>query len=347
LVTTDGRFLATDNVAGFLTRLGATCRVFAPVRVSDTVVRFEQVNDDTSLVLDAQAASSPKNVLFPQTECLFTYTYKKDPEDLAHAKVQVNETLEAVPTVVFGARPCDARGFVIFDQVFANGPWTDPYYVARRDATTIVTILCTAPEPTCFCDSVGGGPTSTEGTDLALTPVDGGYYAEAFTEKGRRLLNDEAFTPAGGKTEQARAVQEHAARTTVLVLEGIAERVHKLFNTDFWRDITATCISCGTCTYVCPTCYCFNITDEATGTSGERLRTWDSCMFHHYTLEASGHNPRPTKAERYRNRIGHKFSYHPDNYEGVYACTGCGRCIKMCPVSLDIRHVLREAQTYE
>ena len=108
----------------------------------------------------------------------------------------------------------------------------------------------------------------------------------------------------------------------------------------YWRDRVSKCISCGICTYVCPTCYCFTIADEIEDLQGERLRAWDSCMFYQYTLEASGHNPRPSKFERYRNRIGHKFSYFPDQYNGMISCCGCGRCIRSCPVSIDIRRIV-------
>ncbi len=108
----------------------------------------------------------------------------------------------------------------------------------------------------------------------------------------------------------------------------------------YWQKMAAQCLSCGICTYVCPTCYCFTITDEIENLRGERLRSWDSCMFYHYTLEASGHNPRPSKLNRYRNRVGHKFSYIPEKYDGLIGCCGCGRCIRSCPVSIDIRQVV-------
>ncbi len=112
---------------------------------------------------------------------------------------------------------------------------------------------------------------------------------------------------------------------------------------EFWGDVSAKCISCGACTYLCPTCYCFNITDEGAGLSGRRVRSWDNCMSHQFTLEASGHNPRPTKAHRLRNRVGHKFSYYPAIHDEVIACCGCGRCIKSCPVSVDIREIVVRA----
>lgn len=341
------RFLANGTIPALLKRLADTHRVFAPVKASDTTVTFREYSEDAQLALERQATTPPKEVIFPQTERLLGYRYEKDPEHLERSAVQVGGATEASVTVLFGARPCDVSGLAVFDAVFGQGQWKDPSYTARRDATTIVTILCAQPESTCFCTSVGGSPTEAEGADLVLTPVAEGYVAEAITEKGKAILRDEAFGPADDKqVEEAKEVREKVSVEEGLALGGIAQRILKLFSTDFWERVSATCISCGACTYVCPTCYCFNITDEPAGIGGERIRTWDSCMFYQYTLEASGHNPRPTKTERYRNRIGHKFSYHPTNYEGMFGCSGCGRCIKACPVSLDIRQVLREATTH-
>ena len=281
------------------------------------------------------------------TQRLLSFVYHKGSQDPGRTDVEAEANVEAPPTLIFGARPCDARALLVFDAVFSDGQWQDPYYKALREATTIVSVVCTQPERTCFCTSVGGGPADTAGADMILTPVTGGYFAESLTDKGAVVIEDEVFAPGDDREPEAREVCKKVALERELQLDGIAQRLPELFTSDFWESVSAKCISCGACTYLCPTCYCFNITDERAGAEGERIRTWDSCMFYQYTLEASGHNPRPTKAERYRNRIGHKFSYHPTTYEGMYGCCGCGRCIKRCPVSLDIRQVLEEAKRYE
>jgi hypothetical protein len=97
-------------------------------------------------------------------------------------------------------------------------------------------------------------------------------------------------------------------------LRQVPQRFLALFdNMDFWMDQSARCLSCGVCTYLCPACSCFNITDENSGLKGKRLRTWDTCMSALYTLEGSGHNPRVSRAHRLRNRVGHKFCYHRRN----------------------------------
>jgi ferredoxin len=263
---------------------------------------------------------------------------------LKKVSVELEEPTDVQETLLFGVCPCDARGFEILDKVFLN---KESYYTARREATTVVSLTCANPKSTCFCTSVGGSPASTGGADVLLTKVEGGYFAEPITEKGEALLNDPLLSDGSSKQAEAEKVKENALSKMKKVFDGdgIPEKILSLYgNEDFWRDVSAKCLSCGLCTYLCPTCYCFNITDEAVGLNGERIRTWDSCMFFHYTLEGSGHNPRPTKLQRFRNRVGHKFCYYPQKYDGVFGCVGCGRCIRSCPVSMDIRQVITQAK---
>ena len=113
-------------------------------------------------------------------------------------------------------------------------------------------------------------------------------------------------------------------------------------NVDFWTKMSSACLSCGVCTFVCPTCYCFDICDETTFGQGTRRRLWDACMFTDFTLEASGHNPRPQVYQRLRQKICHKYSYSIRKY-GVISCVGCGRCTRSCPVNIDIFTFVDEA----
>jgi len=123
-------------------------------------------------------------------------------------------------------------------------------------------------------------------------------------------------------------------------LDDIRDNLHDNIAAQAWHDLAMRCISCGTCTYVCPNCYCFNISDELVESTGERYRTWDNCFNPLYTEETSGHNPRAAKSNRFRNRFSHKFWYYPDKYDSLL-CSGCGRCIMHCPTRIDIREVLR------
>jgi ferredoxin len=113
-----------------------------------------------------------------------------------------------------------------------------------------------------------------------------------------------------------------------------------LYNSDIWTKVYESCLNCGTCTYTCPTCHCFDIQDEATRDGGVRLRNWDSCMTWLFTAHATGHNPRPSGKERFRQRFMHKFKYIPVKRDGETGCVGCGRCINLCPVNLDVREIV-------
>lgn len=249
------------------------------------------------------------------------------------------------PQVIFGLRPCDARGFAQMDNVFGGygGFYFDPYYNARRSATTLVAVTCRQPRSTCFCTALGGSPSGTDGVDVLLTEIEGGFAAEGFTERGEVLLANPVFQQAGADVEVRAEQAKQEATTRVEVpfsLEGLREALRAGFESPRWRELSMRCISCGTCTYVCPSCYCFNVNDEIVEGKGERFRCWDNCFNPMYTLETSGHNPREAKHARFRNRFSHKFWYYPEKYDSLL-CSGCGRCIMHCPTRIDIREVLR------
>lgn len=247
--------------------------------------------------------------------------------------------------VILGLRPCDARGFAQMDNVFSGygGFYFDPYYNARRQATALVAVTCQSPRSTCFCRAVGGSPAGTEAVDVLLTEIDGGYGAEAFSEKGEGIVALGALREATAAEAEAVAVAKAEAEQAVEVpfqLEGVREGLRANFADPRWEGLSLRCISCGTCTYVCPNCYCFNINDEIVEGRGERFRCWDNCFNPSYTLETSGHNPRESKTARFRNRFSHKFWYYPEKYDSLL-CSGCGRCIMHCPTRIDIREVVR------
>ncbi len=214
----------------------------------------------------------------------------------------------------------------------------------------VITRACTETCSTCFCHWVGSGPLDKTGSDILLTELENGYALQAVTEKGEALLAKTSLKEADANLEEA-VKKAHAAAGATLdkrpdLSAAQASLAARFEDTTFWEQQTAHCLSCGACTYICPTCYCFNITDEGEGFNeegGKRLRTWDTCMASHFTREGSGHNPRTAKALRMRNRISHKFSYYPEVWDKQYSCNGCGRCISQCPVHLDIRSIVLAA----
>lgn len=342
-------YLPKEKLTALLEALSKEQRLFVPCQAGDAVL-FQQYDATKTPCLDRPATTPPKGIIFPQDDTLFTFTYHKDAEDLKKVSVELKENLDVAPTIIFGARPCDAKGFLIYDRPYTETDTPDPYYKKRRDMTAIMTLACPAPSPGCFCTSVGGDPADKDGSDVLITQLESGYLFESITEKGEAILQNSLFEEGSSYQEQAQRTHEAVAelvRKPFQVTEELTQKVLSLFENDsFWEEEANKCISCGACTYLCPTCYCFNITDEQAGSSGERIRTWDACMFYHFTLEASGHNPRALKHQRLKNRVGHKFSYYPQKYDGAIACCGCGRCVRYCPVSVDISEIVAHAQEY-
>jgi sulfhydrogenase subunit beta (sulfur reductase) len=353
------KFLANDKLEALLGGFATENRVVAPIRDAEGgPLLFRPWEPGAPIDLDTLLAKqSPKSYIFKQSETYLKFGYKTEgdaraiaPEAARPAQtiVAVDPVNEAPKQVIFGLRPCDVRGFVQMDQVFGGygGFYFDPYYNAKREATTLVAVACAKPRSTCFCTSVGGHPAGTEGVDVLLTPVEGGFTVEALTEKGEALVTTDLLQEASQQQEAyAETVKEHAESRIRpafgdLTHEEIQGNMKANFEDPEWANLAARCISCGTCTYVCPNCYCFNITDEVVEGSGERTRTWDNCFNPTYTLETSGHNPRDVKMARFRNRFSHKFWYYPEKYDSLL-CSGCGRCISGCPVRIDLREVVR------
>lgn len=341
------RFLAADGLASWLAEVAASRQVLAPRQEGKAVV-FRPLAPGDAPVL-ARSTVSPKAAVFPPCETLVRYTGAKDPENPAKVNLSLDDTPAAPEQLLFGCRSCDARGFISLDKAFLQGKFQDPYYRARREKLLIITRTCDAPCSTCFCHWTGGGPADPTGSDILLTTVEGGFILEAVSDKGEAFLasGEGAGLPDGtDKLEEARAAREKAAamQEPAPDISAAASRLEARFNDmDFWTAQTSKCLSCGACTYMCPTCQCFTITDEGDSLEGRRLRSWDNCMSALFTREASGHNPRADKAMRMRNRVSHKYWYAPGYSEGRVACTGCGRCVRQCPVSLDIREIVLKA----
>jgi len=181
--------------------------------------------------------------------------------------------------------------------------------------------------------------------DARAWVLDGELYLKAMTEKGEALLKeldgeevDDNALDAAKADARAKMAQNPLADLDLTGLDG--DHMMEMFNAPEWKALSKACLGCGACTYVCPTCQCYDIRDFDTGSGIQRFRCWDSCMFSDFTLMAHG-NPRRTQLERFRQRFMHKLSYFPANNDGIYACVGCGRCVGKCPMHVNIAKVIR------
>jgi ferredoxin len=175
------------------------------------------------------------------------------------------------------------------------------------------------------------------------------YYAEARTPAGEALLAGSLWrepndADRAAQAEAAGQVRRELAPT--VNREALAAKLRALGESPLWEELARACVSCGTCTFLCPTCYCFDMQDEGFAGEGRRFRCWDTCQNPAFTLMTSGENPRRRRGTRVHQRIGHKFQYMVERLDRTY-CVGCGRCVRLCPVGIDLREVLQEVQGAE
>ena len=336
------KILNKKNLPRWIKELEAF-QVYAPSRDGD-IWNYALIENPEDITLDyTSTVLSPKTIVFPQREILLKFGTSNDGE------LEITETLpQQDPSVIFGVRPCDAKAVFLMDKVF-GGDFVDPYYWNRRDQIILVGLTCnTPPSPNCFCLSVDGSPHSKDGLDILMTDLGDRYFMESLTEKGDELFNlgKKLFEKPTAKDikelAKIQADSEKNLKRQIKNIKKIPSLLKDMFESSYWDEASMSCLRCGICTYLCPTCHCFDMNDEVAVTSpikGQRVRTWDTCQFPDFTMHSSGHNPRPDKASRLRQRVFHKFYYFPERYKN-FQCIGCGRCISKCPVGIDIIQVL-------
>ena len=306
---------------------GSGKRILAPVRSGERVTfqevtAYDQVDNDCIIT-----TVSAKEALLPRCEEITRW--EREGKDVR----MVDERNPAVPTVVYGIRPCDARALATLDAVY-NWDYKDVFYQSKRDATAFIAVSCAKSDEFCFCTSTGGGPGDTAGSDILLTPMEGDtLLVEVLTEKGKAIIAENAalFTETGPVEKE----KYLASVESKFSADDIREKLQAAFDSELWADQALRCLGCGACAFVCPACTCFDIQDEVRGSTGVRLRCWDACGLSHFTMHTSGHNPRESQGQRFRQRIMHKFSYEPKRLD-VSGCVGCGRCSRACPADMNI-----------
>jgi len=323
--------------------------VFVPVRDGDFHTFMSMNGERVADFKYQNTRLSPKAVIYPRSERLFEYSL--DPAD-PKAHILKESEKDYSPRAIVGIRPCDAHALEIVKRNFDNPEYRDPWWVQHSESTTLVGLGCSEPCSTCFCTAVGGGPFHEQGLDALIYDLGDRFLIKGITDKGEALLAKMGH----GKPADASALQEAeelAARATKRLpaspsIDTLREKkINDLFNAPFWEEVAFPCLNCGTCTYLCPTCWCFDIQDEVLGKAGDRIRNWDSCMFPLFTLHGSGHNPRDKKVQRVRQRFMHKLKYYVDKYADGVQCSGCGRCVRYCPVNIDIRDVCERMNDYQ
>jgi ferredoxin len=343
----DEKILKKNEIGKLYIELAEEYNFYAPIKEKGNIV-FKKVLNPDNIVLDYfNSKVPPKEVLFPQMEVLFEYTL--DGKDV---DIQDRQDLDE-KYVIFGIRPCDAHGFALMANFFtAHGDCEDEIFMKKRENTTLIGIGCNVPKSTCFCTSVNGHPFQKDNLDVLLTDLGDKYLVETISDKGKAFVQklkwvSEAKKEDVQKAQELSKIAEDSFETK-LDLTNIDKILGPNFEHPIWAEISEVCIGCGTCSFLCPTCTCFDVIDETDqyNNRGRRIRIWDTCQSCQYTLHTSGHNPRNGCIERCRNRILHKFSYYPKNYN-LIGCVGCGRCVQLCPVNNDLRTILNKINQIE
>ncbi len=284
---------------------------------------------------------SPKAIVFPQSEPLF---FLRGKPGKAEMPVLADIVPDDVPSAVLGIRPYDARAIHLLKLNFDTPEYKDPYFIRRYENLTLVGLAENHPGPFHFSTSCGTGPFDETCLDILLADTGDAYIGKVLTAKGETFAAHCGLAPTESpELESALAKLKTAAEAEIQSNPDFSHvreaDCMSLYDAPFWKDLAFACINCGTCTFVCPTCWCFDIQDELKGGRGARLRIWDTCMSGLYSAHASGHNPRAENWQRFRNRFMHKLKYFMDKYADGIMCVGCGRCIRFCPAGIDIRQV--------
>ncbi|MFC1699670.1 4Fe-4S dicluster domain-containing protein [Candidatus Omnitrophota bacterium] len=333
-------FLSQDNLSKLLDALKSEYDVFVPVKKDNQrfYKRYDQPSAD--LVIGEVRTVEPLKAFFSRAREQVAAGFSPE---IPHAADR--------PLALVGVKACDLKGFKIQDHVFKNHDYPDPFYIQNRQKNLIISADCTCAIETCFCLALGIQPYPEGNFDLNLSNLKDGFVVEVGSQKGQAVVNHHSglFIDTDGelsaqrdalRAEVAAEVDKNIQENDVPNQDSYQGVIEKKYASNIWEEEAATCVECGACNVICPTCHCFLLYDQQDQKKMARLRIWDSCMIKDFARVAGGANPRPKLWMRLRNRFEKKFDFFP-KVADVYACTGCGRCISACPAKIDIRKVLK------
>ncbi len=324
------KIISKQNLYRKIAELLADFEIVGPKEESNRGIFYKILEDANDLYLGQGFAIEPVKKFFLEPSSWI----------LRQAKDTARTEVSPMPDrkrIIIGVRPCEARGLALLDKLF-DSEYKDDFYINNRKRTIIVGLACSKPDATCFCTSMQGSPAESSGMDALLFESGNGFIVELVTDRAKDI-----FGSIGEDFKEEQKLDKDKMKTLVKkkIKTPDSPDLENVFESDYWNEVSMPCVSCGICTFLCPTCHCFDLVDE----ERKRLRCYDGCSFPDFTLEASGVNPRPTKKERYRQRVYHKFDYFKKNF-GENLCIGCGRCIRHCPVKMDIADIVDKAPNF-
>jgi len=338
------QYISKDNLFGLLDALKKDYEVYVPVKKGEQRFYKKYTGPSNDIVIGEVRAFEPLKAFFSRAREVVAEGFKPE---VPHSGDR--------PLAIVGVKACDIKGMKIHDYVFLNHDYKDPFYTKGREQNLIISSDCTFAIDTCFCLALGLKPYPEEDFDINLSEAMGGFIAECGSPKGEELVkkyshffqNGSPQHISGRDTRRSAVVgevEENIKKHKVPSEQSYKGIVERNFDSDIWKEEAKTCLECGACNTICPTCHCFLLYDEKDKEKMERLRIWDSCMIKDFAKVAGGANPRAKLWMRLRNRFEKKFDFFP-KVADIYACTGCGRCITACPAKIDIRKVLKKLVT--
>jgi sulfhydrogenase subunit beta (sulfur reductase) len=330
--------LAKKNLVDILKTWAEKYTVICPNKISHDETIFDTFNENTFTLDYTKPSLPPKSAYLPHSDTIFTFSNGEYKEVIAQPE-----------SLLFGIRSCDMTG-ILQSRSFMTKDLDDVFYRFRADNILTVVMACAGPQnETCFCTTTLSGPFANKGYDLQFYDMGDLFLVDIGSEKGSELTALPLFSDID-ETSGLHKVQvfQSEAQKKIAVIPEVRDAMDMLkdgsVSDDLWESFGNKCIICGGCTFVCPTCTCFNVFDRQTGAgSGERIRTWDACLYGGFTKEASGHNPRATQGLRLKRRHEHKLLYFNDRdtNEGLCTCVGCGRCSDYCPVHIGTIEIVK------
>ncbi|NQT28760.1 MAG: 4Fe-4S dicluster domain-containing protein [Candidatus Omnitrophica bacterium] len=334
-------YISLGNFAVFLNNLKKDYAVYVPVKKGQGRLYQEYDSLGEDVVIGEVRAIEPLKSFFYRARQVVAEGFS---ENIPGSRDKA--------LAIVGVKACDLKGFKVQDHVFQDQDCPEPFYSKAREENLIISADCTCAIDTCFCLALGLKPHPEEDFDLNLSEVKGGFVVESGSNKGQALIsgNSSLFSEAPKEEVEKRDKQRFEVASAVdknVKANGIPNQdsfegvIEKNYDASIWKDEAKACVECGACNVICPTCHCFLLYDQKDAEKMARLRIWDSCMIKDFARVAGGANPRDRLWMRLRNRFEKKFDFF-SKVAGVYACTGCGRCISACPAKIDIRKVLNK-----
>jgi sulfhydrogenase subunit beta (sulfur reductase) len=254
---------------------------------------------------------------------------------------------EARMRIIIGIPSCDLMALGILDAIYLSEP-IDMYYQHKRENTILIGTDCYSIQEHCHCTTYGIQPYPEKYHDISLSVLNKDVYLTINSERGENLFKKlsvyESFKGTGEndlkdvinkRNEVVRLLTDTNKnlpdyKTTGELIKGSGE--------DIWQKHARTCVSCGACATICPTCTCFLLIDRP---EFEKVRQLDACQYPAFEKVAAGEDPLGKRHVRFRNRYLCKYVWKPEKF-GPAACTGCGRCIEACIGKINKNELFKE-----